>query len=102
MRAIERSKIMTGRELIVYILENGLEDELVYDNNRVGRELLGFMTAMDAARKFGVGLATVKVWYDLGYLKGFKIGDTYFIPADIKNPLEGGPDVTKNTTSSNA
>lgn len=93
---------MTGRELIIYILENGLEDELVFDDNRVGRELLGFMTAMDVARKFGVGLATVKVWFDLGYLKGFKIGDMYFIPADINNPLEGGPDATKNSANRNA
>lgn len=90
---------MTGRDLIIYILENGLEDELVFDDKRVGRELLGFMTAMDAAREFGVGLATIRVWYDLGFIKGFKIGDAYFISANIKNPIEGGSDVTKDNTN---
>ena len=90
---------MTGRDLIMYILENHLEDALVFDNDRVGRELLGFMTAMDAAREFGVGLSTIKVWYDLGYLKGFKIGDAYFIPANMNNPLEGGNDAKKDNTN---
>lgn len=78
---------MTGRDLIMYILENNLENELVFDNNRVGRELLGFMTAMDAAIKCGVGVATIQVWYELGLIKGFKIGDTVFIPANIENPV---------------
>lgn len=91
---------MTGRDLIIYILENHLEDEQVFDNDRVGRELLGFMTAMDAAIEFGVGLATIRVWYDLGLIKGFKIGETLFIPSNIKNPLEGGPDATKNNANS--
>lgn len=81
---------MTGKDLIIYILENDLEDELVFDTTRVGKELLGFMTPMDAAIKFGVGVSTIRVWYQLGKIDGFEIGDTLFIPANHKNPMEEG------------
>ena len=46
---------MTGLDLIIYILQKGLEDELVYEDGR----LLGFMTAMEAAVKFEVGVKTI-------------------------------------------
>ena len=45
---------MTGKELILYILENNLQDELIYDNSRVGEELLGFITLTAAAAKFSM------------------------------------------------
>ena len=73
---------MTGRDLIVYILQNGLEDLPVYE----GGKLLGFMTAMDAAIKFEVGLNTIYVWHDVGILEGVKIGDVLYIPANIERP----------------
>lgn len=78
---------MTGKELIIYILENNLENELVFDDSRVGKELLGFMSIMEAAIKFGVGVSTIQVWYELGYIKGFKINEMIFIPQNIKNPM---------------
>lgn len=50
---------MTGRELIIYILENGLENtdvsELIFDTP-------AFLTIHEAARKFDVGLATIHTW----------------------------------------
>lgn len=79
---------MTGRELIMYILENHLEDEQVFDDERVGSEFLGFLNAFAAAAKFGVGLATIQTWYELGLLNGFKIGDKVFIAANTKSPIE--------------
>ena len=36
---------MTGRDLILYILENGLEDKKIID----GESILGFETLTDAA-----------------------------------------------------
>ena len=40
--------MMTGRDLIMYILNNSLEDEPVYDDGRV----LGFISIVEAAAKF--------------------------------------------------
>ena len=69
---------MTGRELIIYILTNGLEDEPIYEDGRI----LGFITAAEAAEKFNVGLATIKVWVNEGTLNGIRIGDELYIPAN--------------------
>lgn len=80
---------MTGRDLIIYILNNNLEDEKVYKDGK----LLGFMTTIDASIKFGVGITTVKTWFDLGYLDGIKIGDTIYIPANSKPYI---PDYRRN------
>lgn len=74
---------MTGRELIIYILENGLEDKEIFEGNR----FLGYMTAEEAAVKFGVGEATILVWIARGYLEGVRINDTVCIPANSKNPM---------------
>ena len=69
---------MTGRELIIYILSNGLEDELIYEDGKI----LGFITATEAAEKFNVGLATIKVWINEGTLDGIRIGEELYIPAN--------------------
>lgn len=74
---------MTGRDLIIYILSNNLEDEPIYKNGKI----LGFMTAMEAAAKFEVGLATIQAWVGLGYLPGIKIGNEVYIPANAENPI---------------
>ena len=75
---------MTGRDLILYILANGLEDEPVFENGR----FIGFMTAEEAAIKMNVGVMTVRIWVGLGKLKGLMIGETLYIPADAKSPME--------------
>ena len=69
---------MTGRDLIIYILKNNLEDKPVFENGK----LLGFLTIDEAAFKFGVGPATIKVWYTLKVLEGIEIGEEIYIPAD--------------------
>lgn len=73
---------MTGKDLIIYILENGLLDEPVFKDGR----LLSFMTAMEAAIKFEVGVATIELWVKLGSIEGIRIGNELYIPADAKNP----------------
>lgn len=75
---------MTGRDLILYILANGLEDEPVFENGR----FIGFMTDEEAAVKMKVGVATIHIWVGLGQLKGLKIGDDLYIPANAKSPME--------------
>ena len=69
---------VTGRELIIYILANGLEDEPIYEDGKI----LGFITATEAAEKFNVGLATIKVWINEGTLDGIRIGEELYIPAN--------------------
>lgn len=75
---------MTGRDLILYILANGLEDEPVFENGR----FIGFMTDEEAAVKMKVGVATIHIWVGLGQLKGLKIGNDLYIPANAKSPME--------------
>ena len=75
---------MTGRDLILYILQNGLENEPVFNNGK----LLGFMDIVGAAEKFNVGLSTVRVWMDMGELPYIRIGNYFFIPALVKDPRD--------------
>lgn len=66
---------MTGRDLIIYILKNELEDETV-----------SFMTMSEAAVKFHVGIETIRVWIQRGqipYIEIINIDNArceYFIP----------------------
>ena len=73
---------MTGRELILYILQNHLEDQEIFANDK----FLDFMTVKDAAVKFEVGESTVHVWVKMNLLPCIKIGEEIFIPKDAKNP----------------
>lgn len=69
---------MTGRELILYILSNGLEDEEVFKDGK----FIGFLTAGEAAAKMNVGVATIYVLVSQKKLDGVLIGDTLFVPAN--------------------
>jgi hypothetical protein len=82
---------MTGRDLIIYILENNLEDKPVFEDG----VFVGFLTEMEAAMKFDVGLSTVRLWVDLGMLEGFRIGENVYIFANAKNPIKGGANEEK-------
>lgn len=64
---------MTGKELVMYILANNLEDEAV-----------SFMTMSEAAVKFHVGIETIRVWIQRGQIPYIEIINydrcEYFIP----------------------
>ena len=49
---------MTGRDLIIFILENNLENTEI--------DLTGYIPIEDFANMYGVGTETVKVWIELG------------------------------------
>lgn len=67
---------MTGKDLILYILQNNLESEVIIKDGA----LIRFMNEEEAAVKFDVGVGTIKAWCDLGILKGTRIGDSvYFL-----------------------
>lgn len=76
--------MMTCRELILYILENGLEDEPVFQNGT----FVGFMTVTKAAEKMDVGLATIFAWNTMGKLDGVLLRGGIYIPVNAKSPTE--------------
>jgi hypothetical protein len=63
---------MTGKELILYILQNNLENTIVLENGF----FTGFMTVEEAAAKFNVGVETVRAWYVCKWINGTQIGDS--------------------------
>lgn len=74
--------VMTGRDLILYILANNLEDEPVFDKGK----FIGFVTASDVAMRTDVGLATVHAWIHQGRLDSVTVREGIYIPANFKSP----------------
>lgn len=68
---------MTGRDLIIYILENGLEDKSVFEDGR----LVGFLTIEEAAVKKDVGPATIMAAINMGNIKAEYVKGGFYIPA---------------------
>ena len=75
---------MTGRDLIIYILQNNLEDEEILKDG----VLLGLMSESEAAVKFNVGIPTIRLWYALGALTGVQMGNTIFIFKSETDPRQ--------------
>jgi hypothetical protein len=73
---------VTGKELILYILQNNLENTVVLEDGF----FVGFMTEEEAAARFGVGVATIRAWYHCKMLKGTQIGDSLYFLKDIADP----------------
>lgn len=67
---------MTGRDLIIYILQNGLEDKPVFGDGTI----LNFMSEEQFAAKMDVGVPTVRTWIAMDYITAVLIGNAYFIP----------------------
>lgn len=63
---------MTGRELIILILENHLED--------MEFNPAGYMSVEEAAIKYNVGTETINVWINNGVMPAVKIGNKYYVP----------------------
>lgn len=70
---------MTGRDLIIYILENGLEEVEV---GKLIFQTPAFLSIFDAAKKFNVGEATISAWVQSGQLKAFVVNGELRIPSD--------------------
>lgn len=68
---------MTGRDLIIYILKNNLEDEPVIKDGK----FIGFLTVKEAAGKADVGPATVNAWITQGVLDYADVHGGIYIPA---------------------
>lgn len=76
---------MTGRELIIYILQNNLEDEIVLGDGFIA----GFMTESEFAEKCSVGIETVRLWNQLGIVNGFNFNCALYFRKDTPDPLKG-------------
>ena len=70
---------MTGRDLIIYILSNNLENEEVIKDGK----LMGWTAVGEVAAKMNVGVATVLVWIAQQHINTITIGDTLYVPADF-------------------
>ena len=73
---------MTGKELIIYILQNDLENETVIKDGI----FVWLMNEEEAAAKFGVGISTIKAWHACGMLSGTKINDHLYFLRNISDP----------------
>lgn len=74
---------MTGRDLIIYILNNNLEDEQICKDGAI----LGFLTVEQAAAKLDIGVATAYTLISQGRLDTVRIPETkfgYLVPQDCK------------------
>ena len=71
---------MTGRDLIIYILQNNLEDEeVIQDGN-----LVGFYSIEEFASDMYVGIETIKALIKLGKIKSVELGEKILIPYNCK------------------
>lgn len=87
---------MTYRDLILYILENGLEDTPVFQNGKIA----GFQTVPEAAVKFGVGESTIRAWISLGQIDAVLLNDVWYIPENAERDTNEKSDSnTSNRTT---
>lgn len=75
---------MTGKDLIIYILQNNLENEVVLKDDF----FVGYMNEEEAAVKFKVGVSTIRAWYERGMLSGIKNGNSIFFLESVSDPRE--------------
>lgn len=75
---------MTGRELIMYIIDNNLLDEPVFKNG----VFVGYMSVNDAALELGAGTATIQALISMGKIDCIQTDNRYFIPYNFKKKGE--------------
>lgn len=66
---------MTGKNLIIYILSNNLEDEPIFKDGKI----IGFLTDIEAAERLSIGVESVRTMVNMGILYGFKLGDVTYV-----------------------
>jgi len=77
---------MTGRELMIFILENHLEDvELLRDEQTIV-DILDLVTVDKKAAECGVGPVTVETWIRTGCMSGIEINGVKYVPAGAERP----------------
>ena len=69
---------MTGKELILYILQHNLENEVVIKDGVFS----WFIDEDTMAKKYEVGKETIRAWNKLGWINGFEINGTLYFADD--------------------
>lgn len=78
---------MTGKELMLFILENNLTDvELLPDETFLVCVEDMFLTKEEAACKLGIGIESLCCMYKLNLISGVVINGEIFFPKDVKLP----------------
>ena len=77
--------LVTGKDLIIYILQNNLEDEVVLKDGF----FIGFMDESEAAAKFSVGVWTIRAWFAIGALDGLQVGEKLYFFKNTPDPRKG-------------
>lgn len=78
---------MTGKDLIIYILQHNLLDTPI----SLDSCFLDMAPAKEVATRFNVGEATVEAWYEMGLMRGVRIGPELFI--EYPGPIESDNDI---------
>lgn len=77
---------MNGRELVVLIMQNNLEEIDIFSEDFLGALM---PTVESVAARFNVGVATVEVWLEDDCLEGVVFdGVTYIFPDSLKKFIE--------------
>lgn len=66
---------MTGRDLIIYILDNDLKDVSIFDE----KFFSGFISVEDAAKRLEAGTATVMALIRMNRIRAFETSDSIYI-----------------------
>lgn len=74
---------MTGRDLIIYILANNLENAPVFKDGK----FIGFLTVDEAAERMHVGNATIRALVELGKLDAARPVSDMYIPVTCNTIL---------------
>lgn len=77
---------MTGRELILAIIEQGLENEDIFGDKGIFNFLnVKLMPIEEVALKYDVGYETVHAWCSLGRMRAIRFGDKIYILLEDKD-----------------
>ena len=74
---------MTGKELIIYILENDLGDSPVFEDNT----FIGFVPAGRVAEELGIGLTSLWIKLELYDVDYIEVNGDVYLPFDYKSKL---------------
>lgn len=76
---------MLGRDLIIYIMQNHLEDEEVLKDGRV----MGLVSDMELAVRFHTGVESIHMLMTMVHTPSVKIDNTIYYPAIPKFEIGG-------------
>lgn len=74
--------MITGKDIIMFILKYDLVNEKIFTEEFISEMLI---PAFKVAEHFGVGVATIKTMHELGTIRGFMINGELYFPKAILN-----------------